>query len=309
MNTSSLSDAQAAEWADRLTQHPDYRVLRRLPQRDVFTPSETGRALQLGLVLDTETTGLDTRSCKVIELGILLFEFDPEWGTVHRVVKVFDELEDPGMPIPPETTAVHGITDEMVQGRHIDDSVVESMVSQATVVIAHHASFDRPFVEKRWPVFETKPWACSLKDIDWKAEGFGSAKLEYLLHTQGFFYDAHRAENDCWALLELLNRVLPQSQEPALLRLLTTLNQPQVRLYALGSPYESKDLLKARGYRWDAEKKAWHCTLTSRKNLPDEMDWLKRRVYGGRAATIEVENMGGTVRHSQRQGETSLMNL
>jgi hypothetical protein len=39
------------------------------------------------------------------------------------------------------------------------------------------------------------------------------------------------------------------------------------------------------------------------------MDWLKRRVYGGRAATIEVENMGGTVRHSQRQGETSLVNL
>ena len=31
-------------------------------------------------------------------------------------------------------------------------------------------------------------------NIDWKKEGHGSAKLEYLALEKGWFYDAHRAE-------------------------------------------------------------------------------------------------------------------
>jgi DNA polymerase-3 subunit epsilon len=42
-----------------------------------------------------------------------------------------------------------------------------------------------------------------------------------------------------------------------LLPLLETLNQPQYRVYATGSPFETKDMLKARGYRWSAEIRCW----------------------------------------------------
>jgi DNA polymerase-3 subunit epsilon len=222
------------------------------------------------------------------------------------VVDVFDELEDPLRPIPPETTAVHHITDEMVRGKTIDDAKVNAIVNAAAVVIAHNASFDRPFVEKRWPVFQDKHWACSIRDIDWKGEGISSAKLEFLMQTQGVFYEAHRAETDCWALLELLTALLPQSQQPALLTLLESLNQPQVRLYATGSPFDSKDALKARGYRWAPEIKCWHRTLSTEKALQEELDWLKRKVYQGKRASVEVETLGGTVRHSQRQGEKTI---
>ncbi len=304
MNPTIPSDSQAAELAQQLELHPGYRVLRRLVPRQIFTEAAPGRRLQKGVVLDTETTGLNADTDKLIELGMVIFEFDPEFGTVHKIVSVFDELEDPGRPIPAETTAVHHITDDMVKGKRIDDSVVEALLKDVSVVIAHNASFDRPFVESRWPVFETKHWACSIKDIDWKAEGMGSAKLEYLLQTLGIFYDAHRAETDCWALLELLNAVLPQSQQPALLRLLVTLNQPQLRLYALGSPFDSKDMLKARGYRWDAEKRSWHRNLSGDKALEEEIDWLKRKVYTAKKThVVQIESLGGTVRHSSRQGE------
>lgn len=289
--------------------HPDYRVLRRLKPQHVFSDAPAGRPLLKGMVLDTETTGLSTAACKVIELGMILFEFDPQTGQIHRAVKVFDELEDPGVPIPPETTAVHHITDDMVRGKRINDQEVQSMLAQTSVVIAHNASFDRPFVEQRWPEFENKPWVCSIKDIDWKSEGLGSAKLEYLLHTQGYFYEAHRAEMDCWALLTLLSMVLPQSQQPVLLRLLETLNQPQFRLYALGSPFDTKDLLKARGYRWDSDRKTWHCSLTSENNLEDEISWLKNKVYASKRASVEVEKMGAKLRHSQRQGEKTIVSL
>jgi DNA polymerase-3 subunit epsilon len=304
MNPTIPSDSEAAELARLLETHPGYRVLRKLVPRQSFLEAAPGRRLQKGVVLDTETTGLSAESDKIIELGMVIFEFDPEFGTVHKIVSVFDELEDPGRPIPAETTAVHHITDDMVKGKRIDDSVVEALLKDVSVVIAHNASFDRPFVESRWPVFETKQWACSIKDIDWKAEGMGSAKLEYLLQTLGIFYDAHRAETDCWALLELLNAVLPQSQQPALLRLLETLNQPQLRLYALGSPFDSKDMLKARGYRWDAEKRSWHRNLSGDKALEEEIDWLKRKVYTARKThVVQIESLGGTVRHSSRQGE------
>lgn len=290
-------------WAQALEAHPDYRVLRRLTPRMHYQEVPPGTPLIRGVVLDTETTGLNSQQDRVIELGMLLFEFDPVTGVVHRVLEVFDELEDPGFPIPPAVTAIHHITDDMVQGKRIDDARVAQLLQDVQVVVAHNAAFDRPFVEQRWPVFEQLAWACSVKDVPWKEEGFGSAKLEYLLQTQGLFYDAHRAETDCHALLELLSRRLPQRQQPVLLSLLETLNQAQFKLYALGSPFESKDLLKQRGYRWSPEIRCWSRLLSNQDQIREETEWLRRRVYGERKAVVEVESLGGTIRHSQRSGQ------
>ncbi len=295
--------------AQQLEQHPDYRVLRRLVPGRIFNTPAPGQTLRKGIVLDTETTGLNVGSDRVIELGMLAFEFDPVTGMVYRVTDVLDELEDPGFPIPPETIAVHHITDEMVKGQHIDDARVAAFVKDASVVIAHNASFDRPFVEARWPLFAQMDWACSIKDIDWKEEGFGSAKLEYLLSTQGYFYEAHRAEADCWALLELLNQVLPQSQQTALLTVLLTLNQPQQKVYAINSPFETKDKLKARNYRWAAELRCWTRVVAGAAEMTQELEWLKHHVYAGRSARVEIETTGGKVRYSNRQGHKEVVTL
>ena len=263
-----LSELEAL--AKQLDAHPDFKVLRRLIPHKVFQSSPPERTLSKGIILDTETTGMDIEKDKVIELGMILFEFDPQTGVIYKVLKTFDQYEDPGFPIPAESTAVHHITDDMVKGCSIDDHEVGDFLRNVSVVIAHNAVFDRAFVEMRWPIFEDYMWACSLKDIDWRGEGFGSAKLEYLVYTQGLFYDAHRADADCCALLELLSCTLPTSQQPALLQLLESLNQPQIRLFALGSPFETKEVLKQRNYRWSADIRSWHRTLTSEKELEAE---------------------------------------
>jgi DNA polymerase-3 subunit epsilon len=39
--------------------------------------------------------------------------------------------------------------------------------------------------------------------------------------------------------------------------LIESAREPKVRIEAWGSPYEAKDLLKARGYQWDARQKVW----------------------------------------------------
>lgn len=309
MNKPNPDMPSPEEMALALEKHPDYRVLRRLVPKKEFHPSAAGQVLQRGVVLDTETTGLSVDADQVIELGMIVFEFDPVLGTIHQVLEVFDELEDPQRPIPAESVAVHHITDEMVKGKQIDDHKVNAIVQSAAVVIAHNAAFDRPFVEKRWPVFQDKQWACSIRDIDWKNEGMSSAKLEFLLQTRGLFFEAHRAETDCWALLELLSAVLPNSQQPALLCLLESLNQAQFRLFATGSPFDAKDALKTRGYRWAPEIKCWHRTLTTENALQEEIDWLKRKVYQGRRASVEIEKLGGMIRHSQRQGEKTIQTI
>ncbi len=283
-----------------LEAHPDYRVLRRLEVRADFGTRPTG-PLASAVVLDTETTGMSRDHDQVIELALLRFEYGTETGEIARITDVYAGLEDPGRPIPPESTAIHGITDAMVAGHALDEARIAAVLDGAALVVAHNASFDRPFLEARLPVFASLPWGCSLEQVPWAEEGFRGAKLEYLGWLCGFFYDAHRSEIDCRALIEVLRRPLPKSGQVAFRRLLEAAAEPALRLWAIGSPFETKDVLRERGYRWDADRRCWHRVVT-RAQAKEESEWLKAAVYGGRAVQIEVEVLDAKVRFSGRPG-------
>jgi DNA polymerase-3 subunit epsilon len=289
--------------AAELEAHPDYRVLRRLDLTHLGEAPAGGRIAH-AVVLDTETTGMDAEKDKVIELGLVKFEYDRESGAVGRVLGVYDGLEDPGRPIPPESTAIHHITDEMVAGKRLDEAAIERLLDGVGVVIAHNAGFDRPFVEQRLPSFAALPWACSLREVPWDALGLGGAKLEYLAYRYGFFFEGHRAEIDCRALLEVLRRPVPGSAEPrtAFEYLLESARAPSFRVWATGSPFESKDQLKARGYRWEAEKRVWYRDIGAAEREA-ELGWLKESVYGGKSASVEVEEFDARTRYSGREGK------
>jgi DNA polymerase-3 subunit epsilon len=147
--------------AAALETHPDYRVLRRLKYRDNFIDAGD-QPTRIGILLDVETTGLDTSSDEVIELGMVKFAYLPS-GEIVRVVDTFNSLNEPTKPIPPDATRLHGITDAMVAGRKIDDRAVDLFTSDAVVVIAHNAGFDRRFAARYWPAFVDKAWACSAR--------------------------------------------------------------------------------------------------------------------------------------------------
>jgi len=291
--------------ASTLSADPDYKVLRRLKPRKDLAPAPD-YPLAKGIVIDTETTGLDADTGKIIEIGLVAFEYDPVTGQPIRVINSYGGLEDPGHPLSPETTEITGITDTMVSGQRIDDGQVMTLVDKASIVIAHNADFDRPFLENRLPVFATLPWGCSLSDIDWMAEKLGSRKLDYIAFQMGFFFGAHRAEEDCQALLETLARPLPVSGRPGLKQLLDRLPEVSYTVYAINSPFSSKDVLKARQYRWDAEGKVWHRTLAGSDAFNDEIAWLKASVYGGRSAKIEVEERDARSRFSRQANPRSI---
>lgn len=303
-----LADAASPEaLARQLESHPDFRVLRRLQPCLQFEPAQG--AVRHVVLLDTETTGLDASREKIIELALLRVEVDAGTGRPCGAVQVYDGLEDPGMPISDEIAALTGISNDMVRGQRLDEARVAELLAGADLIIAHNAAFDRPFVEARLPVFEQLPWACSFADIDWKSEGQSSAKLESLALSNGWFYDAHRAEMDCHALLAVLGQTLPQAQQTGLARLLLAGTQTAYRLQATAAPFEAKDLLKARGYRWNAEQRVWHTRLADESALQGECEWLRSAVYGGRSARVQLEKLHAGVKYSARGGEFSQLQI
>jgi DNA polymerase-3 subunit epsilon len=258
--------------------------------------------------LDTETTGLDWRAENIIELAMLSVDVDLHTGQPVGVVEVYEDFEDPGRPIPSEIVKLTGITDHDVKGQKLNEVKINAMVERADLIVAHNAGFDRPFVENRLEVFEHKAWACSFAGINWKAQGLGSAKLEFLCSELGWFYDAHRAQVDCHALLRVLSSNLKTQPDDlptsGFLQLLKSAEQARTVVKAFGSPFESKDKLKARGYRWDAEAQVWFTAVKSADALEAEAEWLKTQIYGGRSARIGLETQDAWVQFSSRSGQS-----
>ena len=257
----------------------DYRVLRKLkPTGRAFTFQS---AHHIGLFVDVETTGLDARTDEIIELAMVRFAYD-DLGQILGVGESFQGFRQPAIPIPAKVTALTGITDAMVAGHVIDASAVAAFASSATVVVAHNAAFDRRFLERFSDVFRTKPWACSMSQVDWASEGFEGTKLTYLASGAGFFYDKHRAVNDCVAAIELLTRALPRSGVSTWCRMLERARLPSWRVRVEGAPFDLKDVLKARGYRWDDGSsgwpKAWWIDVED-ADRDNELVYLRREIY------------------------------
>ncbi|MCE7030589.1 3'-5' exonuclease [Jiella avicenniae] len=260
----------------------NYRILRRLEPRPVlagWTPAMKRPGEKLGVILDTETTGLDATVDEIIELGMVTFTYGAEG--IGDVVSVFSRLREPARPIGPEITRITGITDEMVAGRTIDPAEVAAFVAPADLVIAHNARFDRPFCERFAPGFADKPWACSVAEVDWSELGFEGAKLTYLVGQCGFFHNGHRAVDDCHALLEVL-AFEAEARTTGFSRLVASAERRSCRIFAVGSPFELKDLLKARGYRWndgsDGRPKSWWIEADESAHA-DECRFLREEVY------------------------------
>ncbi|MFD2265430.1 3'-5' exonuclease [Lacibacterium aquatile] len=253
-----MSDDIAA--ARALLEAQGCRVIDRLEPRASYGDLDSGEEVGQLVLIDSETTGLEVEADEVIQLAMVKLEYGRSTGRLGRVLGTFDRLRQPSRPITLEITKLTGITNEMVAGHRIDDQEVAAFLGGAALVVAHNASFDRPFTEKHWPVFTDVGWACSLTEIDWRSEGFEGSKLGHLGLASGFWFAGHNALNDVWALAELLARPLPVTGDLGLAALLSHARQPVCRVWAVDAPYEARLMLKARGYRWSpGEKGAPRC--------------------------------------------------
>ncbi len=261
-----------------------FKVLRRLEAGPMVAPPDDVPC-RTALFVDVETTGLDPKADEIIELAMVRFTYGPD-GTIYSIDDAFHGLREPSIAITDEITRLTGIDHSMVAGKAINPAEVAALVEKADLILAHNAAFDRKFLERFCDAFVHKPWACTQSQIDWKSEGFEGTRLGYLAQGAGFFYDRHRALNDCHAAVALLARPLPQSGTKGLAALLAVARKPQVRLFATQAPFDMKDRLRARGYRWNAEghgpARAWYIDCDE-EAVAAETDWLETEIYGRQA--------------------------
>ena len=164
------------------------------------------------VVIDTETTGLDVIQARIIEISGVRF-------ANGRVLadQTFDALVNPGVPIPPASMAVHGITDEMLADApgFADVKPAFDAFRGDAVLIGQSIGFDLAILLRetrrlgeRWqpPRFlDTKLLAAAL---DPQSAELGLDELAALLGvTQS---DRHRALGDALVTAEIFARLLPR---------------------------------------------------------------------------------------------------
>lgn len=112
---------------------------------------------------DTETTGLDARSCQIIELAAIRVERNPD-GTLHMAdsADLFVKLPE-GQRLPDEIIKLTGITDAMLETEGVTEAEAAAVFSDMigvdkgpVLLVAHNAQFDLLFVRemmRRHPIW------------------------------------------------------------------------------------------------------------------------------------------------------------
>lgn len=167
------------------------------------------------LVMDTETTGLSVVTDRVVSVGAV---------SVHgsRIFRahMLDDLVDPGVPIPPASTAIHGITDEMVAGARTFPAVYADLQRMARnrVVVGHNVAFDLTILRQECKRHD-RPWD-DLVFIDTMrlASLLNPALKDFSLEQVSRLYQIdlhgrHTALGDAMVTAELFVRMLPRLQQ------------------------------------------------------------------------------------------------
>ncbi len=279
-NQISLTEPNFLKIADTLSKSDQYRVITKYNQPEFYN-LDNGSSKKIGVFLDIEATGLSFGEDKLIELGMVKFEYSAD-GLIFRILEEFNGYQDPGKDISTFITGLTGITNDMVEGQKINESAVAEYLEDVDLVIAHNAKFDRSFFELTFPNIKPQAWACSMHDVHWNQEGVESHKLEYIAYKYNFFYEGHRAIIDCLVGIHILAQKLYTSKQPALKQLLDNAMQPRFKLWAKNAAYAHKDLLRTRKYRWETHPahgfKAWSIELPE-SLVEAEVNYLKTEIY------------------------------
>jgi DNA polymerase III subunit epsilon len=162
-------------------------------------------------VFDTETTGLSpAEGDEIISIGAV------------RVVngrmlqhEVFDQLIDPKRSVPKKSTAVHGITLEMLQGQPAITEVLPKFFRfcEDTVLVAHNAAFDLRFMQLKedatgikftQPVLDTLLLSPVVHPFD------PEHRLEAMAQRLGIsVMGRHTALGDAFVTAEIFLRMIP----------------------------------------------------------------------------------------------------
>ena len=168
------------------------------------------------VVIDFETTHRQIGVARAVEVGLARFED----GKLQTMI---GKRVDPGIPISPEATNVHGIFDADVKGL----LTIEEFFAQPNVqdlfkdaqLCAYNADFDKRLVPGVAGIDLSWPWLDPLtmvRVVDKYASGSGRHQLGAVCQRHGVHLSgAHNAMNDAVATGELLYKIVPKLHDHA----------------------------------------------------------------------------------------------
>lgn len=246
-------------------------------------------------IIDVETNSSDPNEAEITEISIVKFSFSNNLE-MGKIVKTLQQFNQPKKQIPPDIVEITGITNEMVRGKALDFDEINDFLKDVKIIIAHNAQFDRLVCERNILGFNDEIiWGCSFKDINWNDKKISSGKLDYICVCCGFVYTAHRAINDCYALLCVLNTTY--NNKELLYEVIKTAMTPKKLIRAYRSPFETKDILKKHKYTWNANNKVWEKIVVV-ENVDEEIEFLKAVVYNNNTDTSKVYDISIKKNHT-----------
>ena len=287
-----VSEALASD----LEQDSAYLVLRQVPKS--FTNMPDGGVPPDGKcigIIDLETSSLDPEGGSIIELALMLVWLDDD----DEIIAHFGPLSwlaEPNAPLDPRISLLTGLTAPMLVGKSIDDAAVLALFDRADLLVAHHASFEIGWLERRYPQLANKRWGCSCHDVDWLMAGCDGRAQQHLLAQHGWFSDAHRAGPDVWSLFWLLQQrradIGPGQVRSHMQRLIEAAETDGVLVQAKRAPFDKKDALKARGYGWNVTGNWWEKEVPAAA-VQHEEAWF----YRNQLPMPETKPFGAGERH------------
>ncbi|MFC4320483.1 exonuclease domain-containing protein [Litchfieldia salsa] len=173
--------------------------------------------INIGCIVDVETTGLSPDYDEMIEVALILFSFNKKTGEVIDILEEHTYLREPLAATARSNYdaayRVHGIPFSDVKGKEFDDYLINETFNKTDLIIAHNASFDRSFLFRMYPNINEKKWYCSMRNIKWKDYGFLNKKLLTLVKGHRIAStQSHRALDDTIQLLNLLKLKSPKDE-------------------------------------------------------------------------------------------------
>lgn len=199
------------------------------------------------IAFDLETTGTVPGVDQIVEIGAVKF-------IDGRADAIFSTLINPQRMIPPGASAVNGITDDMVLGKPLIDTILEpfSEFCEDLPLVAHNAPFDVQFLTADYKKHECKtPQGIILDSLPISRKvfpGLANYKLGTLVqHLKIPSADFHRAEADAsycgMVFLELLKRISVGGKAPEIANLVALTGKPQAQFPVIIKQPKQLDLM------------------------------------------------------------------
>lgn len=191
------------------------------------------------IAFDTETTGTNSRTDRILEIGAYKISFD-KMSPYYENPQIFDMLINPEIEIPNFISQLTGITNEMISGAQNAKSVISEFlkfIGDDSVLIAHNAPFDLYFIDNQLERMFAKPIKNLCVDTlplsRWAFPEFAkeSQKGNYTLQNLAKKLNiqvkaAHRAYDDAKVCMELFKKIYFSHAEPLQGQLELTFEKP-----------------------------------------------------------------------------------